>query len=331
MKKIILLFLSFITYVFVTAQQGRISGDSIANLLRGKVGCGMLSQPKEKEYKLSLSSYVHTYNDSPFYIVDGVSALEAEVKKINPDNIASIEIINEASNIISCIKFRPGIIITTNNADHRTIWITDLETRESLPGATVELISGESSKDTIRIIADANGKVSTNKIRAGILYELRVSCIGYKNFAAMVDRKHLKDTYDVALQKVNSVLTEVFIVSHGPRTIRCCVSINCYQTKKIIKTKIDSREPNLLVRIYPNPVRRSQNINVELKPDYPGRFTIKLFGLDGKLVSSSEFSPAIGINRLSYPINSFIAAGVYSIQLIDQDGRLLKTEKLIIQ
>jgi hypothetical protein len=330
MRKTILLFLLF-THVFVSAQQGRISVDSIANLLSGKMRCWTFSQPV-KEYDLKLRGNSMSNKEAPFYVVDGIPADETEIRKIDPDNIISIDILRTSDFVLGCGPANgPIIIIVTKNTDQRTIIIRDAETGKPIPAASVELMSSETNREKISFIADSAGRVIINKIESGIAYELTISSVGYKNFVSIVNTMVLQPSHAIFLEKDHRVLTEVIVVSHGRRTIGCCVGIRCCKIYKEEKTKIDSREEAIPIRVYPNPVLRSHDIKLEFKVNDEQKFAIKLFSLDGRLVSSREYRLISGINRLSFPVSASIAAGVYSIQLIGQSGRLIKTEKLIIQ
>ena len=53
--------------------------------------------------------------------------------------------------------------------------------------------------------------------------------------------------------------------------------------------------------------------------------------MDGKQISSSEYQMKKGINRISYSLNGSLIAGLYALQIIDEDSRILKTDELIIQ
>jgi len=324
MKKTILLFFLLIVHVLGSAQQHIINADSIVKLLSGKTGCGMFSQPKEKEYKLSLFSCLKINIDTPFYVVDGIPKEESEVKKINPDDIISIDILKPLHVKLYCNSSTPLIVIVTKNANQRTIIVKDAETGERLPSATVEF--SEMQGERTRLIADSAGGVITNKIESGKQYELRVSSIGYKSFTATVNTKVLKTNYTVLLQKDHRELMEVVVSSIVCHTI-CRRWIRCIK----ISTRQQIAANQGRIKIYPNPVLRSQKINLEFESQKVEKITVRLFSIDGKLVSSGEYRFDNGINRISYPINSWIPAGVYSFQLTDQDGRLINTEQLIIQ
>ena len=85
------------------------------------------------------------------------------------------------------------------------------------------------------------------------------------------------------------------------------------------------------LKLYPNPVLRSQKINIEIRNKKDNKLTVKLFNLIGKLVGSSEYQMKQGLNKISYLPKENLTAGIYILQIIDEKNRLLKADKLIIQ
>ena len=85
------------------------------------------------------------------------------------------------------------------------------------------------------------------------------------------------------------------------------------------------------LKVYPNPLLRSQKMNIVFTSENEGKLTIRLCNIDGKLIVSKEYMASKGINEFQYPIDSKLASGVYAIQLFDQKSKLVKSEKLIIQ
>ena len=88
---------------------------------------------------------------------------------------------------------------------------------------------------------------------------------------------------------------------------------------------------NKSVKLYPNPVSRSQQVSIEFENAKTEKISVRLFSLDGKLVGMKEYETVEGANRISYCINSELTAGAYAIQLINGNGKTIKTDRLIIQ
>lgn len=237
---------------------------------------------------------VFRYSDKPLYVVDGILENEAAVKKLDPENIESISLLNtkDFAKIISCWSPKAVIVIVTKTAHQRTIIIKDMFNGEVLPGASVEIISAERTKNTLHLIADSFGRVVTNKIAPGKEYKIRVSSIGYKSYNANLNAAMIGKNYSVALSPSNV-----------------------------------SKE----LKIFPNPVLRSQNITIEFESKSVTKVTIVVFSLDSKLVAESEYDVNQGINRINYLIDAKLAAGVYSVHVIDITERFIRSGKLIVQ
>src|SRR5688572_5052331 len=98
---------------------------------------------------------------NPLFVVDGIVIDEFDLKNIDPDDIESISILKDpGATFIFCNRPARGlVVITTKNANQRTISVKDMVSGEPLPAATVDLIYGEDKHDTIRLIADPFGRV----------------------------------------------------------------------------------------------------------------------------------------------------------------------------
>ena len=285
-------------------------------------------------------------NNEPLLIIDGIVAEKFELKNINPDNIESICILkDQRATALFCRVGSGAIIITTKTANNRTIKVKDMLTGEILASANVDLILMERRKDTIHLITDSSGKIVTNKIAYGKEYELKVSNVGYKNFRCIVNTKQLGKNYNVLLERNYEQLEDMRIKSiamkHVHRrtnnayfdalqdSLRCLnAGINVIskdQTNILDGKRIDN------IKFYPNPVLHNQKVNFEFENEEDTEITVRLFCLDGKLISSSEYQMRKGINKISYSLNESLTAGMYALQIFDENNRLLKTDKLIIQ
>ena len=127
----------------------------------------------------------------------------------------------------------------------------------------------------------------------------------------------------------------------APRMLRFCSidaalcgQLRCLTAGVTINTLQDEEKEEvqrLNFKVYPNPVQRSQKMNIEFTSEHEGNLTIRAISIDGKQVISNGYKATKGINRLEYPVDSKIAPGIYIIQIIDQKDKLIKSEKLIIQ
>ena len=295
---------------------------------------------------LRLRCMVSNLNE-PLLIIDGILAEKFELGNINPDNIESIWVLKDhaATALYGCRAATGVILITTKTANDRTIRVKDMLTGEILASANVDLISMERRKDTIHLITDSSGKIVTNKIVYGKEYELKVSNVGYKNFRCIVDTKQLGKNYNVLLERNYEQLEEVRIKSIAMKQVHRrtnnayfdglqgsfrCLSAGINVISKDQINILDGKNIDN-IKIYPNPALHNQKINIEFENEEDTKLTVRLFCLDGKLISSSEYQMRKGINKISYSLNESWTAGMYALQIFDENNRLLKTDKLIIQ
>jgi hypothetical protein len=287
--------------------------------------------PKDGKNVIKMRATATPSTEKPLFVIDGVVCDEFDLKKMDPNNIESINILKDVGpTTIYCNWSSRGIIIiTTKTANQRVIKVNDILTGERLPGATIELLYKENEQDvSFSMKTDSLGCLITNKIVNGKEYELRVSSVGYKTFTAHVNSKTIVKSYSVLLERNYSKLDEVVIVSYPGRRIACggCKVIGVVETaeQKIPMIKESGK-------IYPNPVLRSQKVTIEYNSENEKKLTLRLFGFDGKLINSKEYSVVKGISKFEYLIDSKLTAGFYILQVVDANDKLIRSEKLIVQ
>lgn len=335
-------FCSFITILFSFNSFGQRSYDSsFLNDIVSRTNCFYRPPAIEKRdtAKIGFRCGVKIVYDKPLYIVDEEIKEDVDVKDLDPNDIENITILKgpEATTLFGS-RGEPGVIIITTKS-RRTIKIKDAESGEPIPAATVDLIYGKHKQHSVRLIADSLGRVVLDKIKPGIKYELLVSNVGYETFTAFVNTT-LK-IYSVPLQRNYSELQEVVVTSG--QLIRCRnIAYNiakafcdCLDEIRIVRStsiySVNSKDVERDLKIYPNPVSRSQEVIIEFENVKQGTITLRLFSLDGRAVGAKEYEAKKGVNKISYFINAQLAAGTYAIQLIDENNKLIKTEKLMIQ
>ena len=82
---------------------------------------------------------------TPLFVVDGSVVNEFVLKYMDPNDIESIWILkdNQATALYGCRASSGVVVITTKNANQRTITVRDLVTGEPLTGASIDLVPGE--------------------------------------------------------------------------------------------------------------------------------------------------------------------------------------------
>jgi hypothetical protein len=84
-------------------------------------------------------------------------------------------------------------------------------------------------------------------------------------------------------------------------------------------------------KIYPNPVQRSQSLNVEWKNEQAEMIQVMLVSLSGNIVFSQAKQFDKGLNRLAIDVDSRWATGIYIVQVRNEKGAIIKNEKLVVQ
>lgn len=267
----------------------------------------------------------------PVYIINGVVADISDLKRLDPDEIDSILILKNSQliSLYTCRATDGVVIITTKNVNEKTIYVRDALTGEIVSSASVQLVSRKIQNDTSNyLFPDSLGAFKTKKLFGNREYELRVSCVGYKPYIAGINAKKVGKSFIVFLERNYSMLGEAVVVCRGK--IISCRLVCCLKGVKIEDSakKILYHEK---LKIYPNPAGRSQNVNIEINDYESQRLSLKLFSLGGNLISENEYMILKSKFILSYKINSRLAAGLYIMQIFDQCGHLIKSEKLILQ
>ena len=109
------------------------------------------------------------------------------------------------------------------------------------------------------------------------------------------------------------------------------VSINTRKKEKQKVIYLERIQSETKIKVYPNPVVCPKDITLKFESKTESKVKLNLFSINNKLISSNEFQLKVGVNWITRPINAQLSAGTYFIQLMDENCKLIKTEKLIIQ
>lgn len=271
----------------------------------------------------------------PLYIVDGELINSKSLGLLDKNDIESIEILKEAS--ATAIYGTRGvsgvIIIKTKESRFRSFQAIDAEDNTSLAGATFTFTAVDGT-EVIRLVADEEGMVMSTSFPVGKKYTLLISSVGYKDFQTTYTREKQKTVQHYRLSRDVKEDAPV-VVKSNLRVIRCTFSFSCRGTGiKITQGPEDSlglQTMQSAARLFPNPVARGAMLKLELSVKEESPFQAKIINLSGVTLSAVPYKPVKGFNRVEIPVSSQWAAGVYFLQVISQQGTLLKQDKLIIQ
>jgi hypothetical protein len=186
---------------------------------------------------------------------------------------------------------------------------------------------------------DSSGFFELDKLKEERKISLSVSCIGFSTVEKEINLK--KDNFMEIVLTINAsinqevVVTAFGITRKGMATYGYAITSIKGEMKTVKDTSVFQKIKHLFtsksVRLYPNPVSRSQQVSIEFENEKAEKISLRLFSLDGKMVGTKEYEVIKGMNKISYSVSSQLTAGAYAIQLINGNGKIIKTDKLIIQ
>lgn len=271
----------------------------------------------------------HFPNETPMLFVDGVVQKLSDLREINPNSIKSVEILKSAAAVA---LFGPegaygAIYVTTKNGNFRIFVIKDSLDGRMIAGATVSFISAD-KKDTLMYVANDSGVVVTDKLKPLVQYEMNVSAVGYESVCDLIT--NIKNEQQIILRRELRTCTEVILTSIG-LVRRCGLYCICH-TRVIRPDSIGTKySSDPLIKLFPNPVQKGGIINIEIQNSKEDRVIVKIWALDGRLMLNKSVQGLKGASYFQLATDTRWAAGVYIIQLAYANGKILASDKVIIQ
>lgn len=266
----------------------------------------------------------------PLIVLDGLPVELKECGKLDPNDIESIEILknSKAQAIYGSRAMNGVILITTKSSKFGKFRIKDIMDGKAVAGATVLFISTD-GKDSLRCVADDKGHAIAGRLKSGATYAVEVSSVGYQPFTTIYKNISKTDT-EFLLEKDVKKCQEIVVRGYTNRKTWCGGFV-CYVGGKRMMIA-DSSSFNLYKsNIYPNPAQRGQSIAIEYDAVKEMQLKVTVVNLDGRLVLSRIYNGYSGKNRITLQSQANWACGTYLINLNDENGRLIKQEKLIVQ
>lgn len=310
--------------------------DSSINLQKGLTGkvTGLNVQTVNKDAggaRITLRcGRTHFPNEAPLLIIDGVVQELSILQAINPGAIKSVDVLKSA---VATALYGPegvygAIYVTTKNGNCRTFVFKDFLDGSKIAGATVSFISAD-KKDTLMYAANDSGIVVADKLKPAFQYEIKISAVGYKNICVDYINKHTGLYSEILLSRKEKVCDEVVITYFG-HTIRCYGSC-CIARIRIKGDSINKKIKKQGFKIFPNPVRKGGVVNIEIENSKEERLAVKMLALDGRVLLDKSVQGLKGSGRFQLATDTRWAAGVYIIHLAYANGKILASEKVIIQ
>lgn len=273
-----------------------------------------------------------TMGTEPLLVLDGVLAELSTLSQINPVAIESIDILKSAigAAIYGCRAANGVIIVTTKNYKIRKFLVSDFLDGKPVSGATIRFINTITS-DTLQFIAKEDGTIETNKLAGGAEYKAEISAIGYKNFAQTFRNKYTTQPSVFLLERDSKTCEGVVVKSFGWTTkMSHGCTINTIRHTNLIAAA--GSNTNYQLVIYPNPVIKGSNLQIRVAENDDKINCIRLSGLDARIVYQHVIaSNSNGKTSIQLQTDPRWPSGVYFLQAICEKGRILASEKIIIQ
>lgn len=303
---------------------------SITKLLDSKIpACKVGTSSDKPPRRVGCSTAFVT---PPLYIIDGVPAEGFEIAELDANNIESITILKDSTaRIIGCSWNYSGVILITTKNQSIDYIIRDALTGKTLRGATAEFTHNTSTK---MYMSDENGLITAGELKRDAFYDLKVTMAGFKASTTTIHHRRGRGKQFIDLERDVKECGEVTVVGYGRVCI--CRRIGCggVAVCSIVKEEagksqdISWKDHALL---FPNPIMKGQAFIVDMKNKIAGSLQVRLVGLDGKLLRTEFQNQLKSDQRFSILTDSRWTPGIYFVQLIDEKGKLLQTEKLVIQ
>jgi len=161
---------------------------------------------------------------------------------------------------------------------------------------------------------------------------LTVSYVGYESFELIVDEKEAKSPLKVTLKE--KTMEEVVVISYGTiscRSVMGAVMTSTYVTLyEDVKSKIFDSLKISSTKIYPNPLRKTSLLTIEMKSKTNGNYTVLVTDIGGRHLQMEQFSVESASIQKQIRLKQSIAQGVYIVSIIDPRGKRLSSQKVIV-
>lgn len=316
---------------------------SIEKALQGRMGCGIVQvqPPKKERSDTTVKIRIHccrtlTSSDEPLFVIDGMPAKGKKIFDLKIEMIESIWVLKnaEAIAIYGSEGINGVIIISTKKSTDRKFVIKDFLDGSTIPGATVSFISAN-KEDTLYFVANDSGVVVTNKLKQSTEYEMNVSAIGYSAINQQFKNGYGYSEINILLSRKIITCDEVVLSSMVcPRKMISGCTLYCQVSGMYITAGSDKSIKDRIVsgfKIYPNPVQKGSAFNLQFNNEDNSDKKVRVLSTDGKTMLQQTLKTNKGNSFFKLQTDARWAAGIYFIQLVYENGRVLASDKLIIQ
>lgn len=167
--------------------------------------------------------------------------------------------------------------------------------------------------------------------------QITISHIGYESQSINIDVPidgFVMDLGTVNLKQQVTQLKDVVLSSAlGRYRTRCytgAFSIRI-KTTKTLSSKLNIFSSSDSLKVFPNPASRGRSIQLRAKVNQPGNYVLQIGNAAGQILTQQQWLFAEKNQQQSFTIPSTWAAGMYFVRLLNREGKLIQTQRIVIQ
>lgn len=169
----------------------------------------------------------------------------------------------------------------------------------------------------------------------GLFQKITVSYVGYRTREFLLDNEIVPR--EIMLEQDVDLLDPVSITA--PTVFTGCsrllmggltVARRIPVVQNVVRN-IHQWLPNPNVRVFPNPVFKGQSLNVQLSLPTQGKYALKVFAADGRLVHTQALQITSFKQTIQFPVPAGFASGTYWLYVQDGFGKKGHEVKFIIR
>lgn len=156
------------------------------------------------------------------------------------------------------------------------------------------------------------------------------SCVGFQSAEVMIKLNEMKEPLTINLS-LGDNLGEVVVVSSVQSRVLGGVMGGLVIKRTFFDELRDTIFPSKkLFTLYPNPIRKNSTLTIDIKNIEGGLYSFRLVSVNGQLLLNKEqvISKSENIIKLDIPT---VSAGVYFLQMTNNQTRKKQSEKIIIE
>ncbi len=201
------------------------------------------------------------------------------------------------------------------------------ERGEALAGASIFIKGTEEGLST-----DGNGHfILSTKHDFPLM--LSVSYVGYGPLELTIDEKEAKAPLNILLKE--KTMEEVVVTGYGVISGRTVVSGSVTRTTSVtlyedVRRKIVDSLKISTTKLYPNPLRKSSLLTIEMKSKTNGNYTVLVTDIGGRQLQMEQFNVESANIQQQLRLKQTIVPGIYIVSIMDPKGKRLSSQKVTV-